>query len=138
VAEDAGIPRAVAEALAAYIDDVEQLEILLLLRRARERYHSAAAVAAELFVDEESSAQHLERLGAKNLVDVRIENSVLYRYSPVSPEIERSIDQIAEAFANRRMAVTRLIGAVRPDPARVFAEAFRLAPQKKAKKDKKE
>lgn len=127
------IPARVAELLARVIDDVEQLEILLLLRRWRERYSSPATVAQELMIDASSVTRQLERLGRKNLVDIRIENDVLYRYNPRDKDVEEIIDRLAELYPKRAIVILKVIGTRTSEPARAFADAFAFGNRKKGK-----
>ncbi len=106
------------------IDDVEQLEILLLLRRSSDRYFSAETIAKEQLIDPSSVAAGLERLAARNLLDVRIESSILYRFAPVDAERVSAINELSEVYSTHRLAVMRLLENNPRGAASTFADAF--------------
>ena len=49
-----------------------------------------------------------------------------YRYRPASDEIASRVDAVAEAYARDRVAVIKAVLERATDPARQFADAFRL------------
>src|SRR5262245_8657518 len=120
------LPDEVVHLIARCIDDVEQLEILLLLRGSGDRYQSADSIAETLFLERAGVASRLELLASRNLLDVRISDAVLYRFAPVPAETARHVDALAQSYAERRIAVLRAIGEHSNRAARAFADAFRI------------
>jgi hypothetical protein len=129
--EKNGLPEQAVEVIARCIDDVEQLEILLFLRRSGDRYLSASSIAEELSLERSGVFARLEQLAGQNLLDVRISDAVLYRFAPLDPKLSRMIDELARAYANQRIAVLNTISGRSTGAARAFADAFRFTPKKR-------
>ena len=107
------------------------LDILLLLRRDVRQWFTPAALATALRVSVDSAERALEHLGAANLIDVKIGNSLAYRFAPVDDEVRPWIDEIATLhFEDRQALEAALARSGGAGAARAFADAFRL-PRKK-------
>jgi DNA-binding transcriptional ArsR family regulator len=107
------------------IDGVEQLEILLFLHRQRARSWDAATVAESLSLPERRVAHHLEALGRRGLLDVRLASTVLYRFNPATPELTRDVALLADAYRERRSEVLEWL-APRRRTLKDFSDAFRF------------
>ncbi len=120
---EAGIPPAVERLIAAHIHSVEQLEVLLLLRR-DDRAWTAEEVARELSTNADSAMARLRDLTARGLavVDDAMAGSFRYRRGPD----DRTVSDLAECYAKRRVRVISMIFAKPPDGVQSFADAFRL------------
>jgi hypothetical protein len=95
-------------------DDVgspESLKILLLMRRDPQRWWAAYELAEELGMPGDTAQTQLERLSARNLLDVRIAESLIYRYRPGANEIARLVDQVSWAYEADHQAVHDLVSA---------------------------
>jgi|SRR5688572_1630648 hypothetical protein len=107
------------------------LEIVLLLRRDVQQWFTPAALAVVLRVSVDSTERALEHLAAANLIDVKIGNSLAYRFAPLDADVRPLIDEIARVHYEDRQALEAILarwgGA---GAARAFADAFRL-PRKK-------
>lgn len=106
-----------------HIHSVEQLEVLLLLRRERHRLFTGAEVARELRVHPASAAQRLEDLTQRRLAT---RDGDRYQFGPDDPALERSTHALAAAYADARVAVIQLIFSKPNDAIRSFADAFKL------------
>jgi hypothetical protein len=106
------------------VRSIEELEVLLSLARSGERYCSAAMAGTDSGVPERIAAAALEALAARNLLDVRIAEAVLYRLDPTSEAARVSVERTIAAVRQDRAAVLKTIlsGAA----ARDFADAFRV------------
>ena len=109
--------------IAQHITSVEQLEILLLLRRHPERTWKVGEVGEQIRTSEASAAHRLTDLADRGLI---VANGDGYRYQPPSHEAERAIASLAEAYAERRYTVIDLIFSKPIDNLRVYADAFRF------------
>jgi hypothetical protein len=112
--------------ISAYIRSIEQLEVLLLLHRDPQRWWSAEGVAAELRTSRNSAEARLEEMASRNLLDARTAEAVLFRYRPLSAELDAGVRETAQAYAERRVAVTTFIYSAPGDDIRGFADAFRI------------
>ena len=117
-------PEALA-AIAACVRSIEELEVLLLLARNRDRYCSAAMIATETGLPSGAATVALETLASRNLLDVRITDAVLYKLDPTSPPVRACLERTLEAAWRNRGEMIRAI-VRRPSAAQDFADAFRM------------
>lgn len=115
----------VAALLSQHINSVEQLEILLLLRRRSDRPWDAASIAEELRTSEGSAAKRLSDLRAGGLVEETSESGRGFRYAPASQWKRSAVDQLADLYAESPYRVIDMIFAKPIANLRVYADAFR-------------
>ena len=125
VPPESAVPADVRAFLAEYVDSIEQLEILLLLRGYPDRHWTAEETAARLYGNPQSAARRLARLRENRLLAAAAD-APGYRYDPASAELAAAVDRLAETYRERRVAVTTLIASRPMDNVRAFSEAFRL------------
>jgi DNA-binding IclR family transcriptional regulator len=106
------------------IDAIEQLEMLVLLRRSGQPW-TTRAVAAELGLTDVQTRASLETLTARGLLAARAGNEVTYKFEPRTPALARYADLLAEAFATSRSAVVRFV-ATTSRRTKSFSDAFKL------------
>lgn len=107
------------------IVSVERLDVLLFLYRHSKRWWSAQKLSSELEMPTDAVQSHLEHLSARNLLEVRIAESVIFCYKPVSEELARLVEAVASTHYRHRDAVVSVLTVHQPtDSARLFAEAF--------------
>ncbi len=109
-----------------HIDSIEKLEVLLLLRAMTEREWTASAVAQELRITEASAAARLEDLFAGRLLSSTAGPPAVYRFSPVHSDDVRSVAELAQVYAERRVSVITFIFTKPQARVRGFADAFLL------------
>jgi hypothetical protein len=120
------IPEDVARFVLDNIYSVAHLEALLLLRSNRNCDWSVGAMAARLYISEDQTAQLLVVLHAQGFVEAKGSDPALYHYEPLSSELNRMLERLAEIYAKHLVPVTNLIHS-RPKPRiQEFADAFRL------------
>jgi hypothetical protein len=125
LSEQHGIDRQVSDFLAAHIDSVLELELLLLLRARRERAWTAAELASELKIDPTWAAGQLEKLAGRGILG-RAEPAGCCRYEPKTPEVEAAVAAVADAYATHRVSVIGLIFSKPTSNLKSFADAFRI------------
>jgi len=108
--------------LAAHIDSVEDLEILLLVARGTASW-SAETAAERLGIDTEVARARLERLAAAGLLSREAGG---FRYSPADDDTRRLVAELAREYADRRANVINVIYSANLERLRKFADAFRL------------
>lgn len=118
-----GIPDDVRAFIQAHIDSVEQLEVLLLLRRESTRAWTGDEVARELRINPISTGSRLSNLHQRTLL---AEEAGRYRYAPRHPELDRAVSGLARAYAEMRVSVINLIFSKPVDALSTFADAFKL------------
>ena len=121
----ADLPDDVERFIAEHVDNLEQLEILLLLRERRSRELDPREVTSELRLGPDSAPARLADMAARGFLAAR-GDPPRYRYQPDTPEKERVINQLARCYAERRVTVITQIFSPRSDSVRSFADAFKL------------
>jgi hypothetical protein len=106
-----------------HIRSVEQLEVLLLLRRERTRLFTGEDAARELRVHPESASRWLEDLVARRLA---IREGDRFQFYPQGPTSDRDVAALAAAYADARVGVIQLIFTKPPEAVLSFADAFKL------------
>ena len=123
---EGGIPPEVQRFIAENIDAAEQLDILLLLHRNRDRSYTALEVSQAVFTVPASATMRLEGLVARGLLSSTGASDPRYQYAPRDPTMATRADELATAYQTDRVGVIKLIFARPPDPVQTFADAFRL------------
>jgi predicted ArsR family transcriptional regulator len=128
---DPGISEATQAFVADYIDSVLQLEVLLLLRARGDQPSSAEQISKELRIDAAWAAEQLQNLCNRSILVCTDEPVRMYRYQPTRDDLRHTVDDLAQAYADRRVAVVSLIYSKPMDKIRGFADAFRIRPKDK-------
>jgi hypothetical protein len=109
--------------IAQEFHSIDHLEILLLLRGERERWWRESDVFDIVRSSLQSVAERLQQLYTTGFLERREPTS--YRYAPKTPARAQLVDELADAYRLRRMAVIDAI--YRPaTPAYELARAFRI------------
>jgi hypothetical protein len=127
----------VAQFIDERIDSVMQLETLLLLASQREVVWSPDTLAQQLRVDPAWVEAQLRAMTAAGLLET-VDGGALqaaaaaaqFRYAPKSPELAATVDELARAYADRRVTVIGMIFSKPLDKIRSFADAFRFRKDK--------
>lgn len=106
-----------------YIEAVETLEILLLLREHRARTWSAQEVNDSLRSSLASVTHRLDDLAGYQLL-ARSERG--FRYEPDSPRLAALVDELAVAYRDRRHRVIELIFSKPTREIHSFSNAFKI------------
>ena len=124
--DDRHIPDVVQRFVLTNLHSVEQLEVLLHLRKNPDREWSAESVSDALRTTPTSVASRLKDLHSRGLISRRQAGQVaVYRYLPPAG-IKSAIDSLAQLYGTHRV---RIIALLYPRPAeaiRWFSDAFRL------------
>ncbi|HET9209108.1 MAG TPA: hypothetical protein VFR03_01855 [Thermoanaerobaculia bacterium] len=114
------------------VGSVERLNLLLFLHRHATRWWAAQNLAAELEMPADTVQTHLEHLSARNLLDVKIAESVIYCYKPGRDDLSALVEEVARAHYLHRDDVVAVLAQRLSGSARLFADAFQL---RKGKRD---
>src|SRR5690606_25984347 len=109
-----------------YIDSLDQLEVLLLLRAHPDRSWSAEAVSRELRNDPSAAGERLSDMEEHGLLAKTNEQEACYRYRPRSQQLAQLIDMLADEYAVRRVSIITLIFSKPSKHVLSFADAFKL------------
>lgn len=124
------VPKDIRHFVAGHLPSIEHLEAFILLQKNSTRSWSSPEVAAELHIPESTAEAVLERLASHNFLDVKISNEILFRFHPMSSDLEAIAARCAECYLRERIAIINLVTPATLTPLQDFADAFRL------KKDK--
>jgi hypothetical protein len=117
----------VAQFVAAHIDSVFRLDIVLLLARQTPRAFTPEEVARELRLDPYGAAAELEAMASRGLLDeVREGATVKYKFEPAREDVRRVVRELATLYAQRPTTIVTLIYTRPSDKLRSFADAFKL------------
>ena len=119
-----GIAPAALELISRHIHSVEQLEVLLLCRAVPDKAWTPAEVARALVTGTDTASLRLVDLAERGLLRVEPGGAKGYRYAPPNRRLDASVDELAEAYATRRVTVIGLIFSKPDDAATAFADAF--------------
>ena len=118
-----GLPDNVYNFVLEHIDSLEQLEVLLLMRKLA-RESTAEEVARELRVGAESVANRLAGLHQRGILTSP--SGKQYLYAPTSPEMMKDVTDLAQAYVERRVSVINLIATKHLERIKSFADAFKF------------
>lgn len=104
------IPEEIREFIASYCPSIQHLETLMLLHRNPNRSWSARDLAAELGILPSAAAAVLDELASHNFLDVKISNDLLFRFNPISSELELRASRCADFYVRQRVAIINLVG----------------------------
>ncbi len=119
----------ISESLTQFIRDrlpsLEQIEIVLMLRRDPARAWTAPEVSGALGTPPESTAMRLFLLASNGIVVFDGSSGLpKYRYAAGNEEM---LEELQRTYDERRDALVALVGGGAPaDPLRSFADAFKL------------
>jgi predicted transcriptional regulator len=106
----------------ANISSVEQLELLLLLRRTKPRTWTAQSASLELRTSPQSVATRVSELAARGLVTI---DGGEFAYG-ASSSADGTVGELERVYATYRTRVITMIFDKPPRPIRDLADAFRL------------
>lgn len=115
----------VRELIARHLDSLESVEILLLLRRSPQTYWGAPAIAEQLGIAPEITRARLEALRSGGMITVG-EQTGAFRYAPPDDSTKAAVDDLAAAYANRRVSVVNAIYSANLERLRAFSNSFRV------------
>jgi hypothetical protein len=124
---DSGIevPARVLRFLEKNIDTVPQLETLLMMSEAPDRFWLIADVAARNYINEQRASETLNALLRRGLVSSE-DSPPRFRFSPATEETRAAIADLARCYRTSLSRITSLIHAKPAASVKEFARAFDL------------
>jgi hypothetical protein len=117
-------PANVDRFLRGSVRSVWELELLLLFHRQRTRSWTADELVRELRASILIVGAALDALQKAGLVSKNGDEA--YQFWPVSPELDQLVNDVAAAYANSPVAVTKAILSAPSSSVRTFADAFKI------------
>jgi len=118
------IPEHVVAFLREYIDSVDQVEILLLLKSKSGSECTAEDISRSLSTPAASVASRLAHFHAVGLVDMKPGAVPQYQYRPKSADLEQAVQDLEEAYAKYRVRLINLISSMVQSPWRAWRSAY--------------
>jgi hypothetical protein len=106
------------------IKSVWALELLLLLRRDRQRIWRAEDMVLEMRSSDAAVGEALA--GLRSIGFVTADSAGLHTYQPASAELDRIAERIQEVYAAKPLAVVKAITSAPNDKLRLFSDSFKL------------
>lgn len=104
-----GVPEDVRAFIFEFIDSVEQLEVLLLVRSQPSREWSVSEVTDALRTDAGSAAHRLRSLKEMGFIASTDTENARFRFQPQTERLQHLSDLLAATYKIRRHAVLELI-----------------------------
>jgi AraC-like DNA-binding protein len=123
---DSFIPDDVAQFIVDKIDSVAQMEALLLFRNEPQEAWTVETLARRLYINENQTAEIVNRLCADGFLVVQTSDLVQYRYAPSSQNLRHQVDRVCAIYTKHLVPVTNLIHSKPKTRVQEFADAFRL------------
>jgi predicted transcriptional regulator len=120
---DSGLEEEIRDFVDRYIDSVEQLEILILLKESAPQQWSAQEINEKLQSHFSSVQTRLRGLCKLNLINCNAEN---YSYPGSDKSQEPKIEKLILAYKQKRIRVIEMIFSKPKDKLRDFADAFKI------------
>lgn len=114
-----------------YIDSVELIEVLLLLRNNSEKFFSANEISSELRSNPKSISNRLNRLSSIGLLEQKEDH---FRFCPTNDELKEIATELSNEYLLRRHHIFELIFSSAKN-VRQFANAFIVTKSDKKDKD---
>jgi hypothetical protein len=118
------LPAGVDRFLRSTVRSIWELELLLLLQRRRARLWTADELVRDLRASMLIVGDALGALQKAGLVSRNANEQ--YQYWPITPELDRLVDEVAAAYTSSPVAVTEAILSAPSSSVRTFADAFKL------------
>ncbi|MCI0534640.1 MAG: hypothetical protein L0Z50_05375 [Verrucomicrobiales bacterium] len=115
----------------SYINSLEQLEILLLLFESPDRSWTIEAVYDIIKSNPASISRRLETLTQQGLVVADPETKGGYRFQVSNPELTQTIQELSNAYTERRLRVIETVFSKPSSSIKSFADAFRIRKDQK-------
>jgi hypothetical protein len=120
------IPAELLGFIHACIDSVEQLQVLLLLATGNEPW-TVESLSRELRSSPASVKKRVRDLQDRKVLSAGAEGADgVIRFTPVSPEVAKTVRELDDLFRQRPHRVIAQIFAKPPTPLQSFSDAFKL------------
>lgn len=117
---------AVCAFINAYIESIDQLRVLLLLARQRERARTVGEISAACGLPTDKVLILLQRLISVGLMASAGETEVTFQYGPRAVEFDQMVQELIQLDDQMPVTLIRLVYARQSGSAQAFADAFRL------------
>jgi hypothetical protein len=112
--------------IAAEINSLEQLEILLLLSGNPHKWWTAGGVYEVIKSSVQSVQDRLNEMVARGILRKETDNEVRFQFGPTNDAVWNITSELRDAYKERSVKVVQAIYSKPPDAVQEFARAFRV------------
>lgn len=123
---ESGFSKELEQFIAAEIQSLEQLEILLLLSGNPHRWWSANSVYEVVKSSPSSVEDRLNELTARGLLKHENQQERSYQFAPNSDHLWHLVSQLRDAYKERPVKIVQAIYSKPRDGVQEFANAFKF------------
>lgn len=124
-------PENVKQFLDAYIESIDQLEILRILAEVPTRVWDIGDLATQLQLTSIIAQTQVKALYSRGLLPTDAEGKgPLIRYGPQNPALELALSQVLQLYRERPVTMIRMVYAQANERLKAFADAFKLRKEK--------
>jgi hypothetical protein len=116
--------------IAAEVNSLEQLEILLLLSGNPHKWWSAKGVYEVIKSSMQSVQDRLDEMVARGILRKDAADAALFQFGPKDETVWRITTELRDAYKERSVKIVQAIYSKPPDAVQEFARAFRLRKDK--------
>jgi hypothetical protein len=121
------LPTELTAFITRHLNSVEELEILLFLRKNEASSWTHAVISEQLHSSAVSARKRLEDLAEQELVKKEIREDVAhYQYAPPTEDLRARVSQLAELYPLYRIRIIQLIISSSAGRIQQIADAFKL------------
>jgi hypothetical protein len=122
------LPDDVKRAVAALVDSLDNLQVVLLVYRGRQRSSTIEEVALAVGLSTTQARRELEKMRSAGLAELDGDG---YRYPSQPPAVDAEVALIAAAYGTHRIGLINHVASRALQRIRALADAFRLGKGKK-------
>ena len=112
--------------IAAEINSLEQLEILLLLSGNPHKWWTAAGVYEVIKSSVQSVQDRLNEMVDRGILRKETDSEVRFQFGPTNDAVWNITSELRDAYKERSVKVVQAIYSKPPDAVQEFARAFRV------------
>lgn len=127
---DSGFSKELDHFIAAEVNSLEQLEILLLLSGNPHKWWTANGVYDVVKSSPQSVQDRLNEMVGKGILRKETDSETRYQFGSTEGIIWNTINELREAYKERPVKVVQAIYSKPPDAVKEFAKAFQLRKDK--------
>jgi hypothetical protein len=126
IVSESGFSDELDKFIAAEIQSLEQLEILLLLSGNPHKWWSAKSVYDVIKSSPASVEDRLSEMAATGMLRKETDGETRYQFCPANDVVWRIVNELRDAYKERSVKVVQAIYSKPPDAVQEFARAFRV------------
>ena len=120
------VPPLVLAFVADHVRSLDELQVLLAVVQAPDRWWDATSAGRELGIAATAAQRALDALAGRNLLDIRITGDVRYQFRPGTDALRAAALATEDTYRTNPLGVVQLVAQTSRRGLRDFADAFRI------------